>query len=69
MSIDELHTKACQRGLSYYIDPMSGYAVMTAIELKRRGECCGSGCRHCPYDHEAVPPEKRARLQAKRSLG
>ena len=31
------------------------YVVFTAPYLLRRGYCCGSGCRHCPYGEEAVP--------------
>jgi iron complex transport system substrate-binding protein len=31
----------------YYIE--RGAMVFTASYLKRRGYCCGSGCRHCPY--------------------
>ncbi len=27
----------------------NGLIVMTAEFLKRRGYCCDSGCRHCPY--------------------
>lgn len=26
-----------------------GLMVFTAAYLLRRGYCCGSGCRHCPY--------------------
>jgi len=26
-----------------------GYVVFTAAFHRRRGECCGSGCRHCPF--------------------
>ena len=26
--------------------------VFTALYHLRRGQCCGSGCRHCPYDEE-----------------
>ncbi len=25
------------------------YMVFTAAYLLKRGYCCGSGCRHCPY--------------------
>lgn len=32
-----------------YVDPDTGLFVMTAAALLARGECCGSGCRHCPY--------------------
>lgn len=31
----------------YYLE--NGAMVFTAGYLKRRGYCCGSGCRHCPY--------------------
>jgi hypothetical protein len=32
----------------YYID--SGAIVLTEEYLVNRGRCCGSLCRHCPYD-------------------
>jgi hypothetical protein len=31
----------------YYFD--GPYMVFTAAYLLKRGACCGSGCRHCPY--------------------
>ena len=34
-------------GRDYYTEGTS--MVFTASYLKRRGYCCGSGCRHCPY--------------------
>lgn len=37
--------------------------VFTERYHLRRGVCCGSGCRHCPYGHEKVPPENRAGLK------
>ncbi|HEX4007658.1 MAG TPA: DUF5522 domain-containing protein [Acidobacteriaceae bacterium] len=35
------------------------YVVFTAAYHLRRGTCCGSGCRHCPWGEsgEAVGPE------------
>ncbi|MCA0236096.1 MAG: DUF5522 domain-containing protein [Bacteroidetes bacterium] len=42
-----------QEGVDYYID--KGRWVFTAHYLLKRGECCGSGCRHCPYGHRNVP--------------
>jgi len=33
-------------GDSYYEGP---YLVFTAQYHLRRGSCCHSGCRHCPY--------------------
>lgn len=32
----------------YYLDP-DGRMVFKAEYHLRRGFCCGSGCRHCPY--------------------
>lgn len=32
----------------YYIDE-NGFLVMTREYHLKRGYCCGSGCRHCPY--------------------
>ena len=34
-------------GRDYYLE--GGYVVFTASYLARRGYCCDSGCRHCPY--------------------
>ena len=35
------------------------YVVLTAAYLLRRGYCCGSGCRHCPYGEELGSHEKK----------
>jgi len=34
-------------GEDYYIE--DGKMVFTEAYLRRRGTCCHSGCRHCPY--------------------
>jgi len=31
----------------FYVD--DGNSVFTEAYLKKRGYCCESGCRHCPY--------------------
>ena len=49
------HEAACARGESTYRDPVTGYTVFTRVAHLKRGKCCGSACRHCPYNHEAVP--------------
>jgi hypothetical protein len=36
-----------EEGRDYYLE--KGYVVFTAHYLRRRGYCCESGCRHCPY--------------------
>lgn len=44
-----LHDAAVARGQAYYVDPATGYLVFTELHHRRRGQCCESGCRHCPY--------------------
>lgn len=53
-SIEQLHRAACERGDLSYKDPRTGYLVFTELGLERQGSCCGSACRHCPYEHQAV---------------
>ena len=50
---DELEEKPLQGGAEalapedfYYEGP---YLVFTAAYHLKRGYCCNSGCRHCPY--------------------
>ena len=50
-----LHDRAVAEGRDTYVDPATGFTVMTAQKLLARGHCCGSGCRHCPYG----PDEQR----------
>jgi hypothetical protein len=37
----------------YYEGP---YLVFTAAYHIKRGSCCHSGCRHCPYGEAPDPP-------------
>ena len=46
------HRDACHRKEAGYIDPASGLFVLTSFYLREQGECCGSGCRHCPWSRE-----------------
>jgi hypothetical protein len=48
-AIVRAHRAALHDGADTYVDPVSGLVVLTAASLARRGTCCGSGCRHCPY--------------------
>jgi len=48
---------ACQghpliEGLDYTIE--DGHWVFSRWFLLKRGECCGNGCRHCPFGHVNV---------------
>ncbi len=40
-------TEDLVEGIDYYIE--KGFVVFTAHYLQKRGYCCESGCRHCPY--------------------
>lgn len=44
------HAAALRAGDPVYVDPLTRRSVMTAAFLASRGRCCGSGCRHCPYE-------------------
>jgi hypothetical protein len=60
--MEQIPASAAQPGLEpedfYFEGP---YLVFTAAYHLKRGSCCGSGCRHCPYgfaaaDEPAAPP-------------
>ncbi len=55
----EAHRQAIEAGRSTYIDPRTGFQVFTELGLRARGHCCGSGCRHCPYQHESMELDSR----------
>ncbi|MBL7715791.1 MAG: hypothetical protein JNL01_10020 [Bdellovibrionales bacterium] len=46
--------RACQKsyrpklGEDFYLE--GDFTVFTAAYHLKRGYCCGSGCRHCPYN-------------------
>lgn len=44
-----LHDEAVTRGAEHYIDPLTGFLVMTELHHLTRGSCCDNKCRHCPY--------------------
>lgn len=62
-SIEELHRIACEAGRDTYIDPVSGYQVLTSKALLKQGACCGNSCRHCPYGHINVSDPDRIKQQ------
>jgi uncharacterized protein DUF5522 len=49
-------------GEDYYME--RGRMVFTAAFLRKRGSCCESGCRHCPYGFG--PEGLRKKLAAER---
>ena len=48
--------KSFKEGIHYYMD--GERVVFTALFHIQRGQCCGSGCRHCPYD----PKHKKGKV-------
>ncbi|WP_027892227.1 DUF5522 domain-containing protein [Calidithermus chliarophilus] len=51
-----------KEGEDYYLE--GGLYVFTAAYHLKRGHCCGSKCRHCPY-----PPEVQAEAIRRRLAG
>ena len=45
---DQLNPNNLVEGVDYYLSP-EGYRVFTEYYHLKRGYCCKSGCRHCPY--------------------
>ncbi|XP_021054903.1 uncharacterized protein C1orf53 homolog [Mus pahari] len=63
--IAELHRAACAAGELSYMDPATGYVVLTRLAHLRRGACCGSACRHCPYGQVNVKdPSKKKQFNS-----
>jgi len=48
----EAHDRAVCDGEPSYEDPATGATVLTSAFLASQERCCGSGCRHCPYDED-----------------
>ena len=46
-SIESASGEMLEEGDDYYIE--NGLYVFTEKYLLKRGYCCQSGCRHCPY--------------------
>jgi Family of unknown function (DUF5522) len=45
----------------YYMEGQ--YMVFTAAYHLKRGYCCGSGCRHCPYKESPSTGEKTPNVE------
>ena len=46
--IASLHAAAIADGRPTYVDPATGYKVMTSATLQKRGRCCGCGVPPLP---------------------
>lgn len=67
-NLEELHRIACEEGRDTYVDPASGYQVLTGLALQKQGRCCGNSCRHCPYGHINVRGNKYTDLNIDRPV-
>jgi hypothetical protein len=46
-----------KEGEDFYYDEL-GRMVFTEQYHLKRGTCCGSGCKHCPFNHVNVTQEE-----------
>jgi hypothetical protein len=53
-------------GTDFYYDE-NGLFVFTEKYHLERGYCCGSGCKHCPYNYDKVTEPKRSELLLKQN--
>jgi diphthamide synthase (EF-2-diphthine--ammonia ligase) len=67
-NLEKLHRIACESERDTYIDPASGYQVLTSLALQKQGRCCGNSCRHCPYGHINVRGVKQSDLSIERPV-
>jgi hypothetical protein len=52
-------------GVDFYYNEQ-GLMVLTEKYHLDRGNCCGNGCKHCPFDYEQVSEPRRSQLLAQR---
>lgn len=50
-----------QEGTDFYYNE-EGYIVLTEKYHLEKGYCCGNGCKHCPFEYNAVPEPRRTEL-------
>lgn len=57
--VSRVRAERIKQGADSYLDEM-GRTVFTAAFHLRRGYCCGSGCRHCPFGGSLSQHDSRA---------
>ena len=57
--IEDLHKTAVLEDSTTYTDTDTGFLVFAELAHLKRGTCCGSQCRHCPYGWVNVRSGKR----------
>ena len=58
----EGHKAKIDNNEDYYME--DGFCVFTEKFLLKKEACCGSGCRHCPYD----PPHIRNNVKVREEV-
>ncbi|HYV92106.1 MAG TPA: DUF5522 domain-containing protein [Chitinophagales bacterium] len=53
-----------KEGIDYYINE-DGLFVFTETYHLKRGYCCRSGCRHCPYGYVGDNNDEQKRVKTK----
>ncbi len=53
-------------GIHFYYDE-NNFLVFTEKYLLQRGNCCGNGCRHCPYNYKNVAEPLKSDLLKKKN--
>jgi Family of unknown function (DUF5522) len=48
-------------GVDFYFNE-AGFMVLTEKYHLDKGDCCGMGCKHCPYDYVNVEEPRRSLL-------
>jgi hypothetical protein len=66
--IEELHNRACEKEEMTYIDPNTGLTVFTKLSHLSRGQCCGCGCRHCPWKSKTNDTTNKTLFERKRKI-
>ena len=46
--MQEVLVKSYKEDIHYYME--GDRVIFTALFHIERGQCCGNGCRHCPYE-------------------
>ena len=65
MAIEEKDRKVL--GVDYYLSP-EGYVVFTEAYHLKRGYCCKSGCKHCPYGFDVKTASRGERRLLRRDV-
>lgn len=55
--MNELHVKKLVKDIDYYVE--NNRVIFTEKFHIDRGQCCGNGCRHCPYRPKHIKGNKK----------